>query len=284
MVIVRKPNDGPIEFQMGSPQDEPNRSDNEILHQRRINRSFAIGAKEVTVGQFQRFWRAKFKTDFGHTEMRRCPDDRSPIIGVTWYEAAGYCNWLSRQEGLSEDQLCYVPTGDGEFANGMGLVPDYLKRTGYRLPTEAEWEYACRAGTRTIYSFGSASELIPRYARFLDNCRDENGLETTGVVGSVKPNDYGLFELHGNAFEWCQDRYRAYGRESRTLRSILGLGGGQVGDVEDNQKTVLDEESRVLRGGSFNLKALALRSAYRFAYRPDLLSFDVGFRVARTYD
>jgi eukaryotic-like serine/threonine-protein kinase len=96
--------------------------------------------------------------------MHRSPEDDCPVLGVTWYEAAEYCNWLSREEGVPENQWCYVPNTQGRYADGMALASDWLSRRGYRLPTEAEWEYASRAGTVTSYYFGESRELLGRYA------------------------------------------------------------------------------------------------------------------------
>jgi formylglycine-generating enzyme required for sulfatase activity len=207
----------------------------------------------------------------------------SAILARSWYECAEYCNWLSVQEGISEDQLCYLPNEDGKFADGMRLAPDYLKRTGYRLPAEAEWEYACRAGTRTYWSFGSAMELLPQYARFSENCRNDLGFETTAWVGSLKPNDLGLFDAHGNPAEWCQDRCVMYARPGDSDWSLVHFVGGEVDDIEVSQKTVLEVDYRVLRGGSIRSFAFQVGSAFRDAARASMPHMYVGFRVARTY-
>ena len=111
--------------------------------------------------------------------------------------AAHYCNWLSEQEGLPRDQWCYVPNEAGEYAEGMTIPADVLERTGYRLPTEAEWEYACRAGAVTSRYYGASTDLLGAYAWYQANSKDH-----AWACGSLLPNDLGLFDMLGNQFEW----------------------------------------------------------------------------------
>src|SRR5262249_30276300 len=156
---------------------------------------FAVASTEVTVGQFLRYAPA-----FGW-HCRFSPAAEGPLVNLTWYETAAYCNWLSRQEGLPEKEWCYLPNKDGHYAEGMKLAPDYLRRTGYRLPTEAEWEYACRAGAATSRYYGQSEELLDRYAWSMANAGNR-----ARPVGSLLPNDLGLFDLLGGAWEYTLTR------------------------------------------------------------------------------
>jgi tRNA A-37 threonylcarbamoyl transferase component Bud32 len=147
---------GPVEFTLGSPGTEPGRIPvNEPPHRKRIGRSFAIATKEVTVEQFLRFRPRHFWVE------RYSPDRDSPVVGVTWYQAAQYCNWLSEREGIPREQWCYDPNKAGQYAEGMQIKPGHLTLVGYRLPTEAEWEYACRSGSVVSRYYGRSEELLP---------------------------------------------------------------------------------------------------------------------------
>jgi serine/threonine protein kinase/formylglycine-generating enzyme required for sulfatase activity len=252
---------GPSEFLMGSPPGEGGRVPNEALHRRRIGRTFAIGDKPVTMGQFL-LCRPK------HEYLPKyAPTPDCPAIHVTWYEAAEYCNWLSRQEGLPEAEWCYLPGPEGKFESGLTLAPDYLRRTGYRLPTEAEWEYSCRAGTATSRYYGSSEELLPKYAWCMFNSSDRSW-----PVGSLKPNDFGLFDTLGNVWQWCQESFR---------NDLIGPGREPIDDREDAPDIGAKDE-RVLRGGSFVNQNVYARAASRTGIVPTFRFWSTGFRVART--
>jgi formylglycine-generating enzyme required for sulfatase activity len=168
----------------------------EKRHRRRIDRRFALAARAVKVAEFQRF-------RSGQEPMKQwAPTPDCPMISVTWYDAAAYCNWLSKEEGIPEEQWCYAPNEKGEYADGMKVVAGYLGKAGYRLPTEAEREYACQAGSETPWSFGADPDLLGQYGWFA-----QNSLNRTHPVGILRPNDLGLFDMHGNVLEWCQDGY-----------------------------------------------------------------------------
>jgi serine/threonine protein kinase/formylglycine-generating enzyme required for sulfatase activity len=233
-------------------------------HKRRITRGFAIAAEEVTVERFLRF------RDSHPVVKEYAPCGDCPVNGVTWYEAAAYCNWLSEREGIPKGQWCYEPNENGEYAEGMKMAADYLRRTGYRLPTGAEWEYACRAGADTGFSFGEPEDLVGKYAWFAGNSLPS----ASQPVGRLRPNDLGLFDMHGNAWERCQDRVRGLPGEADE--------DGRVFEDEDEVLVVKDSDPRVLRGGSFCDRAGLLRSACCRDNVPTNRSYAVGFRLART--
>jgi len=290
MVVIS----GPVEFLMGSPVGEEGRvpaadSPDEALHTTRIPRSYAMAIHEVTVAQFHRFLDA-------HPEVRRrhaypddasrmgqimrqfSPDANGPQIAVTWYEAAMFCNWLSEREGIPQSEWVY-PSRMEAIEHGMHMPEDYLRRIGYRLPTEAEWEYAARAGTTTSRFFGDSDSLLGEFAwysrnppRRKDDPVDPNDPQRTSPVGRLKPNPLGLYDVYGNVWEWTQSRVLSY-----------PSGGVQV-DVEDDMLVISDSVARVRRGGGFPYEAAMMRSAARGTVNalPFQRRDNVGFRVART--
>jgi formylglycine-generating enzyme required for sulfatase activity len=200
------------------------------------------------------------------------PSKDCPINEVSWYTAVAYCNWLSEQEGIAKEQWCYLPNEAGNYGEGMKMAPNYLKRTGYRLPTEAEWEYGCRAGAATSFSCGEAEDVLGKYAWYL-----LNSLGKSHPVGLLKPNDLGLCDMHGNAWEWTQGTFKDY-RPATTSDAI-----DDIADINDISDAISNRHSRVLRGVAFNLPAVTVRSAYRNWYVPAYHSSYVGLRPAKTF-
>jgi serine/threonine protein kinase/formylglycine-generating enzyme required for sulfatase activity len=256
---------GPVTFWMGSPRTEAERfggpeDPQERRHYRRIGRSFALAAQEVTVGQF-----LKFRSNFSYNKPYS-PTLDHPINTVSWYEAATYCNWLSKEEGIPEEQWC-----NEQFDGGMRLKPDALSLQGYRLPTEAEWEYACRAGGADARYYGESEELLVRYAWYSKNSLTKR-LE---LPGSFRPNDLGLFDLLGNVWEWVGDVAVYYPPGTR--------GKPKEDDIYIRDlKGISDAQTRLLRGGAISDQAQGVRSSHRSASLPAFWSTNVGFRPART--
>jgi serine/threonine protein kinase/formylglycine-generating enzyme required for sulfatase activity len=252
--------EGPVEFRMGSPPAEPDRiAASETPHRRVIPRRYAIAATEVSLRQFMRF-----RPDNDHAR-RYGPDENGPVNNVSWYLAAEYCNWLSRQEGLPE---CYEPKAGGVYGAGMKIKPEALRLEGYRLPTEAEWEYACRAGAGTSRFYGSSLDLLGRYAWY-NEISSDHAWPRAGLL----PNDLGLFDMLGNALEWVQDVPLLY-RADRN---------GTFTDNISNILSVDETNPRLLRGGSFGDHPAGVRSANRVWDAPSSRIVNYSFRPARTY-
>jgi formylglycine-generating enzyme required for sulfatase activity/tRNA A-37 threonylcarbamoyl transferase component Bud32 len=257
MVVIPSPG----EFLMGSPvSGAGSLQRREQLHRRRIGYSYAIAAKPVTVEQFLRFREDEYSPEIA-------PTKDCPMHAVSWYMAAEYCNWLSKREGIPEGDWCYEPNKEGKYEDGMRLAPDYRKRTGYRLPTEAEWEYSCRAGASTSRYYGASEHLLTKYGWYWQNSRFRSW-----PVGSLKPNDLGLFDMHGNVWCWCQDLFKEYPETK----------GQEAADVMEDTLMVTNDQERVLRGGSFDRPPPFVRCAWRDWNHPWNRFSRLGFRATRT--
>ena len=234
------------EFLMGSPDSHKDAQDREKpQHRVRITRPFYLGATEVTQGQY-RALTGQSPGDFQGS-------DDLPVGRVTWLDAVNYCNALSRAEELPEFYRI----------EGKNIEVRDRSGPGYRLPTEAEWEYACRAGSTTRFCYGDDGERLGEFAWYADNAG-----RVTHPVGEKRANAFGLYDMHGNVNEWCWDPYDAtYYRESPADDP---LGPSQAA-------------FRVRRGGSWLTESAFLaRSARREMAEPVTGRFNiVGFRVAR---
>ena len=259
---------GPIEFLMGAPLDDELSNFTDPVHPKRIGRTYAIASKQVTIEQYQ---------DFDPTyevpaRFNRLPN--LPAVRINWYMAAAYCNHLSRLGGIPTDQWCYESVSD-DGGIAMCAKKNLLTLTGYRLPTEAEIEYSTRAGAMTERHYGASNDLLPKYAWFAVNSQG-----MTWPVGTLKPNDLGLFDVMGNVLEWTQDVYHidsGLRSKSTMLRD----------DIEDEPETTTEEAMnsvfRSQRGGSFLHSRWDYKSAARTAYSRMVDVTDYfGFRVART--
>jgi formylglycine-generating enzyme required for sulfatase activity len=212
-------------FTMGSPETEKGRYDNEAQREVEIKEPFYLGIHEVRVRDFRAFVEdAGYKTEGekagdNDTWKAAMPDQTEdhPVSKVSWNDAQAFCEWLSKKEGKK-----------------------------YRLPTEAEWEYACRAGTTTRYSFGDDFETLREVANVASSW--------TMPVGKFKANAFGLYDMHGNVYEWCQDLCKEGGTD------------------------------RIYRGGGYGFcdyPEKHCRSAFRGGYAPSSRHDWLGFRVAR---
>jgi formylglycine-generating enzyme required for sulfatase activity len=261
-------------FTMGSPASEVSRSSSETQHQVTISKPFYIGKYEVTQKEWydvmgttvrqQRDMRDKSLSLYGE-------GDKYPMYYVSWYEVIEYCNKRSEKEKLTPAYTIDKTRSDGNNSNGSDNVKWVVtwnrNANGYRLPTEAEWELACRAGTSTPFYTGN--NITTNHANYDGNYPYNNNAkgeyrQKTWEVGSGTPNPWGLYDMSGNVYEWCWDWYGAY--SSGTQTDPAGAAGGSY---------------RVIRGGSWLSNAQYVRSAYRNSYTPSDRYYTLGFRLVR---
>ncbi|QDV49289.1 formylglycine-generating enzyme family protein [Gimesia fumaroli] len=235
-------------------------------HQVVINQPFMMSQQEITQSMFRAFINETgYQTDaqkdgkggyaYEDDELVQSPDylwntnygldqpEMAPVVNVSWNDASEFCKWLSQKEGKK-----------------------------YRLPTEAEWEYACRAGTTTMFSFGNAltepeTETAKEYAWFINNTSQVGEFYPQAVM-TRKPNPFGLFDMHGNVYEWCQDWYN-----ETYYRTLAGQ------KAVDPTGPATDQSVRVIRGGSWFRGVLDIRAAYRDRIVSENRNLNVGFRV-----
>lgn len=221
-------------FEMGSSEGDINEKP---VHTVTLD-AFEISIFEITQRQYNEL--------VGRDPSHFKSGDDYPVENVNWYYAVIFCNLLSDKTGL---ERCY---------NKSTWECDFSKN-GFRLPTEAEWEYACRAGTTTLFYTGDSESDIARAGWYLNNSSSK-----TNYVGQKEPNGWGLYDMHGNVWEWCHDRYGLYSSDSQMnpTGTILGY-------------------KRVLRGGSWSSNAGYCRSTFRHSNHPSNTNSNFGFRVVR---
>jgi serine/threonine protein kinase/formylglycine-generating enzyme required for sulfatase activity len=211
-----------------------------------------IASKTVTIQQY-----LKFRPDYFHLAPP-AQEGEYPVVVVSWFDAIAYCRWLSEREGVPENQICYPPLD--RIKTGMSLPADFRERTGYRLPTESEWETACRAGALTSRYYGEADELLPRYAWFQDN--SGNKLQP---LGRLEPNDLGLFDMLGNTMAWCHG-----------IAELPPSSAGREVNVVGN------DTARLARGGGFNHRADGIHAGQRDKFPASTTWHSISFRVVRS--
>ena len=235
-------------FMMGSTDDDEMAYPNEKpAHLVRVS-GFVCMRYPVT----RKLWREVMGKD--HDWSPAGPADHRPVNNVTWFDAVRFCNALSRRDGL-------VPCYQIEEAR-EGPRVTWVPSKGYRLPTEAEWEYSCRAGSQGRWCFGDDESVLAEFAWY-----KENAAGGPYPVGKKKPNDWGIYDMHGNVFEWCWDRYGEY--QVTTLSKLVNPTGSAFGS------------RRLLRGGSFFGGAALSRCALRGRLRPEIGDTFDGFRCVR---
>ncbi len=253
------------ESTIGSVEDEPDRmKDREMRHAVKLTSPFAILDREVTFEEL---------IAFSPDAMGNMKESKAQLsdaaFAVNWYEAVSFCRWLSEQSGFSESDQCYAdpeslnkktyPREPNPEANIFPRDwPLELGRRGFRLPTESEWEVACRAGTRTAYGYGSDVSMLARFGWFV-----ENSGKHVHPPRELRPTIRGAFDLHGNLFEWTHDWFARYGKTAVT--DSLGAKSGS---------------DRMGRGSAWNSDAKYCRTACRAPFAPTFRGYGIGFRVA----
>jgi formylglycine-generating enzyme required for sulfatase activity len=240
--------------------DEPDPDKHVTRHYRRIERTIAVSTTEVTVEQYRAF-APEYVPPSPYSTGPDCPAG-----GISWYQALRYCNWLSDRARV---QRCYPDKIDRETK----LDPDTLDRDGFRLPTEAEWEYFCRGGTDTARSFGDSRAFLNRYA-----WTRANSEEKLSPVAQRLPNPLGMYDTLGSLWEWCHE-----GPTGTSYYSPYPEGSMEhpAGDPFIGMPANKDDW-RYVRGGAFDYSSAHARSAFRDVYSAPSGRYQVGFRVVRT--
>ena len=239
------------EYLMGSPSSEFERQKDELQHKVKVN-DFMLARYEVS----QKLYR-----DVMGNDPSAHQGENLPVENISWFDAVRFCNALSKREGLTE---AYTLSEE----NGRVEVTWNRSANGYRLPTESEWEYAARAGTLTPFNTGENinADQANFYGTYPYRDRPSQLYRAETVpVSTFSANAWGLYNMHGNVWEWCWDRYGRY----------------PTANISDNPTGSDIGRYRVNRGGGYNDFGKHLRSAYRAAHNPENKTFNLGMRLAR---
>jgi len=222
-------------------------------HKVTLTYDFYIDKYETTFDEYDAFCSATGRSKLYDRGWGR---GTRPVINVTWYNSIAYCNWLSEKEKLPK---AYDDKGNLLDKDGR-VTTDPSKVVGYRLPTEAEWEYAARGGNKSRGYLYAGSSTVGDVAWYIDN----SGIRTQ-EVGKKAPNELGIYDMSGNVYEWCSDWYGYYSSSAQTNSYNSTVGS-----------------FRVIRGGGWFHNAAGVRVAARNGYSPTLALGNLGFRIART--
>lgn len=261
-------------FAMGSPPKEADRRADELLHDVNITYQFMIGIHEITQKQYQQIMECNpswFAIQGGGQDLIKGHDvSEFPVENISWFDAVEFCNRLSK---LDKYEAYYLLADVKHETDSIkSATVKIAGGRGYRLLTEAEWEYACRAGTTKPYSYGNGNtgkdaNLRSGTATAYGSAIDVKSLNRTTKVGSFPANPWGVFDMHGNVAEWCWDWYDKDYYATAPNKDPAGPDRGV---------------QRVLRGGSWLLSESSCRSASRAGQTPDERKQYLGFRIART--
>ncbi|HQN22958.1 MAG TPA: SUMF1/EgtB/PvdO family nonheme iron enzyme [Thermotogota bacterium] len=240
-------------FLMGSNEGD---DDEEPVHTVNLTYDYWMGKYEVTFAEYDAFCNATGRSKPGDLGWGR---GTRPVMNVSWWDAIAYCNWLSEKEGIAK---AYDSNGNLLDRNGR-TTTDITKVEGYRLPTEAEWEYAARGGQETNRYKYSGSNDPNEVGWYWENWGEKN--RKTQPVGQKKPNVLGIYDMSGNVYEWCHDWWGDYA--STTQTNPTGPSSGSI---------------RVTRGGSWYFLAQLCRVADRYNFTPTFSFDNLGFRLSRT--
>ena len=238
-------------FQQGSDPDfNPHYSGtSESLRRMDINRTIAISTTPITIRHYDAFQKVS-----GSPNAKELDLD-APVNHMTWFNAAAYCNWLSEQEGIPQEEWCYEPR-NGTYGKGMKFAVGSREKSGYRLPNASEWEFACRSGNPPVMNryYGTSDEILVDYAWY------GNDGGTVMPVGLRRPNEIGLFDMLGNVHEW-------------TATHRAGASG---------RRTIMALDEMIARGGSYMTLPKYVRDTSMYFEHARIGSKHQGFRIVRT--